>query len=128
MNFLVTGVVYENKSGGNRPNKKWMFNSCLFFVSCWFILWVETEYTVSIQNELLCVINYFVCHVQFCGWNNSQHVLVLLQCSFIPKFSISIKTKYENNNGSSENVSFLCDLIYGGQFWVISLIKKGVGK
>ncbi|XP_053963345.1 cytoplasmic phosphatidylinositol transfer protein 1 isoform X1 [Anastrepha ludens] len=26
-----------------------------------------------------------------------------LQCSFVPKLSISIKTKYENNNGSSEN-------------------------
>lgn len=27
------------------------------------------------------------------------------QCSFIPKFSISIQTRYEDNNGTTENVS-----------------------
>lgn len=28
-----------------------------------------------------------------------------LQCSFLPKFSIHIETKYEDNNGSNDNVS-----------------------
>lgn len=31
----------------------------------------------------------------------------LFQCSFLPKFSISIRTRFENNNGSSENVRFV---------------------
>jgi len=41
-------------------------------------------------------------------------MLILLQCSFIPKFSISIKTKYENNNGSTENVSFFYVTLFVG--------------
>lgn len=28
-----------------------------------------------------------------------------LQCSFLPKFSIHIETKYEDNKGSNDNVS-----------------------
>ncbi len=39
----------------------------------------------------------------------SRHILSMLcyslQCSFIPRFSILIKTKYENNPGTTENVS-----------------------
>lgn len=31
-----------------------------------------------------------------------------LQCSFLPKFSIYIETKYEDNCGDSENVSLHC--------------------
>lgn len=31
-----------------------------------------------------------------------------LQCSFLPKFSIYIETKYEDNCGDSENVSVRC--------------------
>lgn len=36
------------------------------------------------------------------------------QCSFIPTFHISINTRYENNNGSSENVSYssVCEWLY----------------
>ncbi|XP_037294376.1 cytoplasmic phosphatidylinositol transfer protein 1-like [Manduca sexta] len=30
-------------------------------------------------------------------------ILTLLPCSFIPKFSISIQTRYEDNNGTTEN-------------------------
>ena len=29
---------------------------------------------------------------------------VLLQCSFLPRFSIRIRTRYFNDNGSKENV------------------------
>ncbi|KZC04497.1 Cytoplasmic phosphatidylinositol transfer protein 1 [Dufourea novaeangliae] len=32
------------------------------------------------------------------------HKIIVFQCSFIPKFQISIRTKYEDNNGSTENV------------------------
>lgn len=31
--------------------------------------------------------------------------LCLFQCSFIPRFAIHIETKYEDNNGTNENVS-----------------------
>jgi len=67
----MAGVMFGNKSDGNRQNGKWMYNSCLFFVSCWFLLWVETEYTVSIHHELVHVINCSVCHVQCCRLNYS---------------------------------------------------------
>lgn len=33
------------------------------------------------------------------------------QCSVIPRFSIKIRTRYENNNGSSENVSLKLVLV-----------------
>lgn len=33
------------------------------------------------------------------------HLSLNFQCSFLPKFSIHIETKYEDNCGSSENVS-----------------------
>ena len=31
----------------------------------------------------------------------------LFQCSFIPRFTVQVTTKYEDNNGSTENVSLL---------------------
>jgi len=30
---------------------------------------------------------------------------LFFQCSFIPKFNIAINTRYEDNNGSTENVN-----------------------
>lgn len=41
------------------------------------------------------------------GWVSSGCSSWLLspQCSFLPKFSIYIETKYEDNCGDSENVS-----------------------
>ena len=30
----------------------------------------------------------------------------ILQCSFLPRFSIHIETVYQNNNGSADNVSY----------------------
>lgn len=38
-------------------------------------------------------------------WAADSHSL---QCSFLPKFSIYIETKYEDNCGDSENVSAHC--------------------
>ncbi|KAK7112260.1 cytoplasmic phosphatidylinositol transfer protein 1-like [Littorina saxatilis] len=37
------------------------------------------------------------------AWNYFPYTLTEYTCSFIPKFSIHIETRYENNNGSSEN-------------------------
>lgn len=34
-----------------------------------------------------------------------KHIFLLLQCSFLPKFSIHIETKYEDNKGSNDSVS-----------------------
>lgn len=31
--------------------------------------------------------------------------MIIFQCSFLPKFHITIQTRYENNNGCTENVS-----------------------
>jgi len=36
-----------------------------------------------------------------------KHVFLLLQCSFLPKFSIHIETKYEDNKGSNDSVSMM---------------------
>ncbi|NWI61567.1 PITC1 protein, partial [Calyptomena viridis] len=33
-----------------------------------------------------------------------KHVFLLLQCSFLPKFSIHIETKYEDNKGSNDSI------------------------
>ncbi len=30
------------------------------------------------------------------------------QCSFLPKLQIRVETRYENNNGSTENVNLTC--------------------
>ncbi|XP_071443646.1 cytoplasmic phosphatidylinositol transfer protein 1 [Hetaerina americana] len=38
------------------------------------------------------------------AWNYYPFTITEYTCSFIPKFHISIRTKYEDNNGSSENV------------------------
>ncbi|XP_008548807.1 cytoplasmic phosphatidylinositol transfer protein 1 [Microplitis demolitor] len=37
------------------------------------------------------------------AWNYYPFTITEYTCSFIPKFQISIKTRYEDNNGSSEN-------------------------
>lgn len=36
-----------------------------------------------------------------------SNVFLLLQCSFLPKFSIHIETKYEDNKGSNDSVSMM---------------------
>ena len=39
------------------------------------------------------------------AWNYYPYTETEYTCSFLPKFSIFIKTKYENNAGTTENVS-----------------------
>ncbi|KOC64355.1 Cytoplasmic phosphatidylinositol transfer protein 1 [Habropoda laboriosa] len=38
------------------------------------------------------------------AWNYYPFTITVYTCSFIPKFHITIKTRYEDNNGSTENV------------------------
>lgn len=44
------------------------------------------------------------------AWNYYPYTETEYTCSFIPKFNIFIRTKYENNAGTSENVSISHDL------------------
>ncbi|CAH0563784.1 unnamed protein product [Brassicogethes aeneus] len=37
------------------------------------------------------------------AWNYYPYTITEYTCSFIPRFNIKIQTKYENNNGSTEN-------------------------
>ncbi|XP_013402441.1 cytoplasmic phosphatidylinositol transfer protein 1-like, partial [Lingula anatina] len=37
------------------------------------------------------------------AWNFYPYTRTEYTCSFVPRFSIYIETRYENNNGSSEN-------------------------
>merc|ERR1712215_38181 len=37
------------------------------------------------------------------AWNYYPYTETEYTCSIIPRFSIKVKTRYENNNGSSEN-------------------------
>lgn len=43
------------------------------------------------------------------SWNYFPYTITEYTCSFIPKFSIHIETRYEDNNGSSENCHSLSD-------------------
>lgn len=51
-----------------------------------------------------------------------KHIFVLLQCSFLPKFSIHIETKYEDNKGSNDSVSMMMAFV---KFDVILVVKHG---
>ncbi|XP_014610810.1 PREDICTED: cytoplasmic phosphatidylinositol transfer protein 1 [Polistes canadensis] len=37
------------------------------------------------------------------AWNYFPFTMTVYTCSFMPKFNVSIKTRYEDNNGSTEN-------------------------
>lgn len=65
-----------------------------------------TEKRIHLSSRLPYWIQSFlpkVFYVTEKAWNYYPFTITEYTCSFIPKFSISIKTKYENNNGSSEN-------------------------
>jgi len=47
------------------------------------------------------------CYVTEKAWNYYPYTITEYTCSFLPSFSISIKTRYENNPGTSENVNNL---------------------
>lgn len=41
------------------------------------------------------------------AWNYFPYTITEYSCSFIPKLNISIHTKFENNSGTTENVSYV---------------------
>ncbi|XP_045497940.1 cytoplasmic phosphatidylinositol transfer protein 1 [Colias croceus] len=43
------------------------------------------------------------------AWNYYPYTITEYTCSFIPKFSVSIQTRYEDNNGTTENCLHLTD-------------------
>lgn len=56
---------------------------------------------------------YNLSHEKTTFMDHHRDVLIFLltlcpQCSFLPKFSIHIETKYEDNKGSNDNVSRIC--------------------
>lgn len=65
-----------------------------------------TEKRIHLSSRLPYWIQSFlpkIFYVTEKAWNYYPFTITEYTCSFIPKFSISIKTKYENNNGSTEN-------------------------
>lgn len=50
-----------------------------------------------------------------------KHIFLLLQCSFLPKFSIHIETKYEDNKGSNDSVSMMAF----AEFHLILVVNGG---
>ncbi|KAL1132517.1 hypothetical protein AAG570_010472 [Ranatra chinensis] len=43
------------------------------------------------------------------AWNYYPYTVTVFQCSFVPKFSISIQTAFEDNNGTNDNCLNLSD-------------------
>jgi len=65
-----------------------------------------TEKRIHLSSRLPYWIQSFlpkIFYVTEKAWNYYPFTVTEYTCSFIPKFSISIKTKFENNNGSTEN-------------------------
>ncbi|KAJ9597551.1 hypothetical protein L9F63_011609 [Diploptera punctata] len=65
-----------------------------------------TEKRIHLSSRLPYWIQSFIpklFYVTEKAWNYYPFTITEYTCSFVPKFSISIKTKYENNNGSTEN-------------------------
>ncbi|XP_023702468.1 cytoplasmic phosphatidylinositol transfer protein 1 isoform X2 [Cryptotermes secundus] len=65
-----------------------------------------TEKRIHLSSRLPYWIQSFIPKVFYVtekAWNYYPFTITEYTCSFIPKFSISIKTKYENNNGSTDN-------------------------
>ncbi|XP_046680605.1 cytoplasmic phosphatidylinositol transfer protein 1 [Homalodisca vitripennis] len=65
-----------------------------------------TEKRIHLSSRLPFWIQSFLPRVFYVtekAWNYYPYTITEYTCSFIPKFSIHIQTKFENNNGSSEN-------------------------
>ncbi|XP_071954420.1 cytoplasmic phosphatidylinositol transfer protein 1-like [Antedon mediterranea] len=54
-----------------------------------------------IQTMLSKICSFF--YVTEKAWNYYPHTFTEYTCSFVPKFSIEIETKYENNSGTTDN-------------------------
>ncbi|XP_069688356.1 cytoplasmic phosphatidylinositol transfer protein 1 [Periplaneta americana] len=65
-----------------------------------------TEKRIHLSSRLPYWVQSFIPKVFYVtekAWNYYPFTITEYTCSFVPKFTISIKTKYENNNGSTEN-------------------------
>ncbi|XP_012272585.1 cytoplasmic phosphatidylinositol transfer protein 1 [Orussus abietinus] len=65
-----------------------------------------TEKRIHLSNKLPYWIQSFIPRIFYVtekAWNYYPLTMTEYTCSFIPKFQISIKTRYENNNGNMEN-------------------------
>lgn len=65
-----------------------------------------TEKRIHLSNKLPYWIQAIVPKIFYVtekAWNYYPFTITVYTCSFIPTFHISINTRYENNNGSSEN-------------------------
>lgn len=65
-----------------------------------------TEKRIYISSKLPSWLKSFVPRIFYVtekAWNYYPFTVTEYSCSFIPKFSVNILTKYENNNGSTEN-------------------------
>ncbi|XP_071495707.1 cytoplasmic phosphatidylinositol transfer protein 1-like [Diadema antillarum] len=54
-----------------------------------------------IQKSVSRLCSYF--YITEKAWNYYPHTMTEYTCSFVPKFSIHIDTRYENNSGTTEN-------------------------
>jgi len=65
-----------------------------------------TEKRIHLSSKLPYWIQSFIPRVFYViekAWNYYPYTITEYTCSFIPKFSINIQTKFENNNGTNDN-------------------------
>ncbi|KAJ8922895.1 hypothetical protein NQ315_001437 [Exocentrus adspersus] len=82
--------VVENKECHDEKHGKGQFTEKRIHLSSRLPYWIQ-----AIIPKLF--------YVTEKGWNYYPFTITEYTCSFIPRFSISIETKYENNNGCTEN-------------------------
>jgi len=65
-----------------------------------------TEKRIHLSNKLptwVQAVTPRIFYITERAWNYYPYTITEFTCSFLPKFSIHIETRYENNNGSTEN-------------------------
>ncbi|XP_054290133.1 cytoplasmic phosphatidylinositol transfer protein 1 [Macrosteles quadrilineatus] len=65
-----------------------------------------TEKRIHLSSKLPYWIQSFIPRVFYVtekAWNYYPYTITEYTCSFLPKFSINIQTKFENNNGTNDN-------------------------
>ncbi|XP_030840413.1 cytoplasmic phosphatidylinositol transfer protein 1 [Strongylocentrotus purpuratus] len=64
-------------------------------------VYLSNRLPVWIQKLVSRLCSYF--YITEKAWNHYPHTMTEYTCSFVPKFSIHIDTRYENNSGTTEN-------------------------
>ncbi|XP_072029775.1 cytoplasmic phosphatidylinositol transfer protein 1-like [Amphiura filiformis] len=85
--------VVKNEDCYDETHGKGRFTEKRVYLSSRLPYWV--------QRMVSKVCSYF--YVTEKAWNYYPHTITEYTCSFVPKFSIHIETRYENNSGTSEN-------------------------